>query len=94
MKKHGTYRLRHDNEGRRGSESYRGQPLCATRCSARNRFHPRERITLGLTLPDAVSTLEQQVRRVYRNIMRKQIARSYVGLAALRIATKCSSTAS
>ena len=50
-------------------------------------FTREERITLGREglLPDALSTLEQQVWCVYRNIMRKKDPlERYVGLAALQ----------
>src|SRR4029450_14049266 len=83
------YRLKHDKEGRPRLEvPYRGQRLLRhPRFSKGPAFTREERTTLcreGL-LPDAVSTLEQQVRRVYRNIMRKQDPlERYVGLAALQ----------
>jgi malic enzyme len=50
-------------------------------------FTREERAALGLEglLPDAVSTLEQQERRVYRNIMRKEDPlERYIGLVALQ----------
>ncbi|HEX6739733.1 MAG TPA: NAD-dependent malic enzyme, partial [Vicinamibacteria bacterium] len=50
-------------------------------------FTPEERTALGLDglLPHAVSTLEQQGRRVYANIARKQDPlEKYIGLAALQ----------
>ena len=83
------YRLRHDDAGRpRVEVPYRGQRLLRhPMFSKGTAFTREERITLGLEglLPDAVSTLEQQVRRVYRNIMRKQDPlERYVGLAALQ----------
>ena len=50
-------------------------------------FTREERAAFGLEglLPDAVSTLEQQVRRVYRSIQRKEDPlEHYIGLAALQ----------
>jgi malic enzyme len=50
-------------------------------------FTAEERVALGLEglLPHAVSTLDQQQRRVYANIARKQDAlEKYIGLAALQ----------
>jgi malic enzyme len=50
-------------------------------------FSRAERAELGLEglLPDAVSTIEQQERRVYRNIMRKEDPlERYIGLTALQ----------
>jgi malate dehydrogenase (oxaloacetate-decarboxylating) len=50
-------------------------------------FTPEERSALGLEglLPQAVSTMEQQERRVYANIARKTDAlEKYIGLAALQ----------
>ena len=50
-------------------------------------FTREERAALGLEglLPDAVSTLEQQEDRVYRNITRKDDPlERYIGLAALQ----------
>ncbi len=45
----------------------------------------RERFGLEGLLPDAVSTLEQQVRRMHRNIQRKEDPlERYIGLAALQ----------
>src|SRR4029453_12059206 len=83
------YRLKHDKEGRPRLEvPYRGQRLPPhPMFHQSNGFHREERTTPGLEglLPDAVSTLEQQVRRVYRNIVRKQDPlERYVGLAALQ----------
>jgi malic enzyme len=83
------YRLRPDNEGRpRVEVPYRGQRLLRHPVFSKGTaFTREERITFGLEglLPDAVSTLEQQVQRVYHNIMRKQDPlERYVGLAALQ----------
>jgi malic enzyme len=83
------YRLRHDEEGRpRLGVPYRGQRLLRhPMYSKGTAFSREERTALGLEglLPDAVSTLEQQVRRAYRNIMRKQDPlERYIGLAALQ----------
>jgi malic enzyme len=50
-------------------------------------FTSEERAALGLEglLPDAVSSMEQQKHRVYRNIMRKEDSlERYIGLAALQ----------
>ena len=50
-------------------------------------FTREERAALGLEglLPDAVSTMEQQERRVHRNILRKDDPlERYIGLAALQ----------
>ena len=83
------YRLKHDKEGQPHVEvPYRGQRLLRhPMFSKGTAFTREERTTLGLEglLPDAVSTLEQQVRRVYRNIMRKEDPlERYIGLAALQ----------
>ncbi|MGZ5428542.1 MAG: NAD-dependent malic enzyme, partial [Thermoanaerobaculia bacterium] len=50
-------------------------------------FNPQERKDFGLEglLPNAVSTIEQQERRIYANISRKQDPlEKYIGLAALQ----------
>jgi malate dehydrogenase (oxaloacetate-decarboxylating) len=83
------YRLRPDDAGRpRVEVPYRGQRLLRhPMFSKGTAFTREERITFGLEglLPDAVSTLEQQVQRVYHNIMSKQDPlERYVGLAALQ----------
>jgi len=83
------YRLKHDREGQPRLEvPYRGQRLLRHPVFSKGTaFTREERAALGLEglLPDAVSTLEQQERRVYRNIMRKQDPlERYVGLAALQ----------
>ena len=83
------YRLSHDDEGRPRLEvPYRGPRLLRhPMFSKGTAFSREERTALQLEglLPDAVSTLDQQVRRVYRNIMRKQDPlERYVGLAALQ----------
>jgi malic enzyme len=83
------YRLKHDREGQPRLEvPYRGQRLLRHPVFSKGTaFTREERAALGLEglLPDAVSTLEQQEHRVYRNIMRKQDPlERYVGLAALQ----------
>ena len=83
------YRLKHDRKGRPRLEvPYRGQRLLRhPMYSKGTAFTREERATLGLDglLPDAVSTLEQQEQRAYRNIQRKQDPlERYVGLAALQ----------
>ena len=83
------YRLSHDDEGRPRLEvPYRGPRLLRhPMFSKGTAFSREERTALQLEglLPDAVSTLDQQVRRVYGNIMRKQDPlERYVGLAALQ----------
>src|SRR5512141_205308 len=84
-----TFALRYESKGTTASEvPYRGTQLLRhpmyTKSSAFNR---EERKTFGLEglLPGAVSTLEQQGRRVYANISRKQDPlEKYIGLAALQ----------
>ncbi|MFI5169223.1 MAG: NAD-dependent malic enzyme [Vicinamibacterales bacterium] len=83
------YRLKHDRKGRPRLEvPYRGQQLLRhPMYSKGTAFTREERAALGLDglLPDAVSTLEQQEQRAYRNIQRKQDPlERYVGLAALQ----------
>jgi malic enzyme len=83
------YRLTRDPESRpRLRVPYRGPRLLRhplfTKGTA---FTREERSALGLEglLPDAVSTIDQQLRRVYRNIMRKEDPlERYIGLAALQ----------
>jgi malic enzyme len=66
---------------------YRGPALLAhSMYNKSTAFTREERDTFGLNglLPDAVSTMGQQARRVYGNIVRKQDAlERYIGLAAL-----------
>ncbi len=83
------YRLKHDRDGRPRIEvTYRGQRLLRhpmfTKGTA---FTHEERAALGLEglLPHAVSTIEQQQDRVYRNILRNEDPlERYIGLAALQ----------
>ncbi|HYV40266.1 MAG TPA: NAD-dependent malic enzyme [Thermoanaerobaculia bacterium] len=85
----GTFTVRHDSQGNKRLEvPYRGTQLLRhamyTKSSA---FNQEERRALGLEglLPNAVSTMEQQERRVYANIMRKSDPlERYIGLAALQ----------
>jgi len=83
------YRLTHDSEGRPRLEvPYRGQRLLRHPLFSKGTaFSREERTALGLEglLPDAVSTIDQQMRRVYRNVMRKEDPlERYIGLAALQ----------
>jgi malate dehydrogenase (oxaloacetate-decarboxylating) len=83
------YRLKHDRDGKpRVEVPYRGQRLLRHPMFSKGTAFPRdERAALGLEglLPDAVSTIDQQEQRVYRNIMRKEEAlERYIGLAALQ----------
>ena len=83
------YRLKHDREGQPRLEvPYRGQRLLRhpmfTKGSA---FTSEERAAFGLEglLPNAVSTIEQQAERVYRNILRKEDSlERFIGLASLQ----------
>ena len=65
----------------------RGEPLLRDPFTNKSTaFTREERAAFGLDglLPDAVSTMEQQARRVYANIVRKTDAlERYIGLAAL-----------
>src|SRR5450755_4831165 len=84
-----TYALRFESKGKTTSEvPFRGTRLLRhpmyTKGSA---FNPRERKDFGLEglLPNAVSTMEQQERRVYDNISRKpDPLEKFIGLAALQ----------
>ncbi len=84
-----TFALRHDSTGRPSLEvPYRGTRLLRhpmyTKGTA---FSQQEREAFGLDglLPQAVSTMEQQERRVYANIARKgDPLEKYIGLAALQ----------
>ena len=83
------YRLDVDARDRdRVRVPYRGQHLLRhPMFNKGTAFTHEEREALGLDglLPDAVSTIEQQQRRVYRNIMRKQDPlERYIGLVALQ----------
>src|SRR5687768_10001481 len=83
-----TYRELRDGEEVRIQVRRRG--LALLRHSLFNKgtaFTCEERAALGLEglLPEGVSTLEQQVRRMHANIVRKQDPlEQYVGLAALQ----------
>ena len=84
-----TYTLRPDAQGRsRVSVPYRGQDLLKNPMYNRSTaFTREERRTFALDglLPHAVSTLEQQARRAYGNIVRKSDPlERYIGLAALQ----------
>ena len=84
-----TFALRHESKGTTASEvPYRGTRLLRhpmyTKGTA---FNVQERKDFGLEglLPAAVSTMEQQERRVYANISRKlEPLEKYIGLAALQ----------
>ena len=84
-----TFKVRHDSQGNLRLEvPYRGTQLLRhamyTKSSA---FSHEEREAFGLEglLPSAVSTMEQQERRVYANITRKtDPLEKYIGLAALQ----------
>ncbi len=83
------YRLQTDVEGHPCVEvPYRGQRLLRhPMFNKGTAFTREERAALGLEgiLPDAVSSLDQQEARVYRNIMRKEDPlERYIGLAALQ----------
>jgi malate dehydrogenase (oxaloacetate-decarboxylating) len=83
------YRLTYDSSGKaRVRVPYRGQRLLRhPMFNKGTAFTREERAALGLDglLPDAVSTLEQQVARIYRNVTRgEDPLQRYVGLAALQ----------
>jgi len=83
------YRLKQDHEGRGYVEvPYRGQQLLRhPMFNKGTAFTREERAALELEglLPDAVSTLDQQLDRVHRNISRKQDPlERYIGLASLQ----------
>ena len=83
------YRLKQDENGRPYVEvPYRGQRLLRhPMYNKGTAFTREERAALRLEglLPDAVSTFDQQLGRVYRNIMRKEEPlERYIGLAALQ----------
>jgi malic enzyme len=83
------YRLKQDDEGRGWVEvPYRGRRLLRHPMYNKGTAFTRdERAALGLEglLPDAVSTLDQQLERVHRNIMKKEDPlERYIGLASLQ----------
>jgi malic enzyme len=83
------YRVHADPEGRRVLEvPYHGPQLLAhSMYNKSTAFSREERAAFGLEalLPDVVSTLEQQSRRAYDNIVRKTDAlERYIGLGALQ----------
>ncbi len=83
------YRVAKGEDGRgRVQVPYRGpQLLNHPMYNRATAFTREERKALGLggLLPDAVSTMEQQARRVYGNIVRKDSPlERYIGLAALQ----------
>jgi malic enzyme len=83
------YRLKQDDKGQGYVEvPYRGQRLLRhPMFNKGSAFTREERAALRLEglLPDAVSTIEQQLERVHRNILRKEDAlERYIGLASLQ----------
>jgi malic enzyme len=83
------YRMAKDAQGRTVVEvPYRGEALLRQPMFSKGTaFSRQERAALRLDglLPDAVSTIEQQVRRMYRSIERKDDPlERYIGLAALQ----------
>ena len=83
------YGLKKDAEGRSVVEvGQRGEALLRhPMYSKGTAFSREERAVFGLEglLPDAVSTMEQQLRRVHRSILRKEEPlERYIGLAALQ----------
>jgi len=83
------YRLKQDDKGRAFVEvPYRGQRLLRhPMFNKGTAFTREERAALRLEglLPDAISTLDQQVGRVHRNILRKEDPlERYIGLASLQ----------
>jgi malic enzyme len=83
------YRLSTDAEGRSCAEvPYRGVALLREPMFSKGTaFSREERDAFGLAglLPDAVSTIEQQVLRVHGNILRKEDPlEQYIGLAGLQ----------
>ncbi len=83
-----TFALRYESKGAASEVPYRGTRLLRhplyTKGSA---FNAQERKDFGLEglLPNAVSTMEQQEKRVYANISRKtDPLEKYIGLAALQ----------
>ncbi len=83
------YRLKQDGDGQPYVEvPYRGPRLLRHPMFNKGTAFTRpERAALGLEglLPDAVSTLEQQIARIHRNILRKEDPlERYIGLASLQ----------
>jgi malic enzyme len=83
------YRLKQDENGRSFVEiPYRGPRLLRhPMYNKGTAFTRQERAAFGLEglLPDAVSTLEQQIARIHRNILRKEDPlERYIGLASLQ----------
>ena len=83
------YRLKQDDKGQAFVEvPYRGQRLLRhPMFNKGTAFTREERAALRLEglLPDAISTLDQQVGRVHRNILRKEDPlERYIGLASLQ----------
>jgi malic enzyme len=83
------YRYTRGEDGKvRVEVPWRGAPLLAhPMYNKSTAFTPEERAAFGLSglLPAAVSTMEQQARRAYANVMRKTDAlERYIGLAALQ----------
>ncbi len=83
------YRLKQDEKGRGSVEvAYRGQRLLRhPMFNKGTAFTREEREALGLEglLPDAISTIDQQLERVHRNIMKKEDPlERYIGLASLQ----------
>jgi malic enzyme len=83
------YRLKQDDKGQAFVEvPYRGQRLLRhPMFNKGTAFAREERAALRLEglLPDAISTLDQQVGRVHRNILRKEDPlERYIGLASLQ----------
>ena len=83
------YRLKQDDKGQAFVEvPYRGQRLLRhPMFNKGTAFTREERSALRLEglLPDAISTLDQQVGRVHRNILRKEDPlERYIGLASLQ----------
>jgi malate dehydrogenase (oxaloacetate-decarboxylating) len=83
------YRLRQDENGRAFVEvPYRGHRLLRhPMFNKGTAFTREERAAFGLEglLPDAVSTIDQQIARIHRNILRKEDPlERYIGLASLQ----------
>ena len=83
------YRLKQDENGRSFVQvPYRGQRLLRhPMYNKGTAFTREERAAFGLEglLPDAVSTIDQQIARVHRNILRKEDPlERYIGLASLQ----------
>ncbi len=83
------YRIRRSGDGRAGVEvPFRGERLLNQPIYNKgSAFSLEERLTFGLEglLPEVVSTMELQARRVYENVSRKQDdLEKYIGLLALQ----------